>query len=550
MGFPCCVPAGGRPPYMAQLLRRIFSRPSHRLIGNMAALQDDAHRIFRSAVSAVLPPRMLQRALIVRDTAGPPVLECGGKQIPLENNLYLVGFGKAVLGMAAAVEQIVGKHLVEGVISVPRGIEETLRQAGKRDMLLSPGSRIRVMEGAADNMPDEAAMKAAGEIQKVAEKLQRGHFTAGADLSVAVSGGCTVLSDLSLLGGGSALLPAPVPPLTLQDKQAVTKQLALKGATIQELNTVRRGLSQLKGGGLSRAAHPAQVVSLILSDVIGDDLDVIASGPTVCSAYRVEDCLQILSKYGLRGSVPAAVEDVLLSRPRVDPTQDHGRVHNILIGSNLLSLREAEQEAQRSGYVTSLLSTAISGDVRLVSQFYALLAEVLCSYLTAAPQRPELEETLLAVASSMDIPDLHLSARLQEMKEAGASGGICVLCGGETTVRVQGKGRGGRNQELALRVAAQWHQSVAAMQGCEVVFLSGGTDGQDGPTPAAGAVSYPQLVEQARRNGLDVEAFLTASDSYGFFSDFQNGRRLLVTGLTGTNVMDVQVLLVQRHKDQ
>ncbi|XP_069592224.1 glycerate kinase [Ranitomeya imitator] len=518
---------------MAQLLRRIFSRPSHRLIGNMAALQDDAHRIFRSAVSAVLPPRMLQRALIVRDTAGPPVLECGGKQIPLENNLYLVGFGKAVLGMAAAVEQIVGKHLVEGVISVPRGIEETLRQAGKRDMLLSPGSRIRVMEGAADNMPDEAAMKAAGEIQKVAEKLQRGHL-----LLVLIS------------GGGSALLPAPVPPLTLQDKQAVTKQLALKGATIQELNTVRRGLSQLKGGGLSRAAHPAQVVSLILSDVIGDDLDVIASGPTVCSAYRVEDCLQILSKYGLRGSVPAAVEDVLLSRPRVDPTQDHGRVHNILIGSNLLSLREAEQEAQRSGYVTSLLSTAISGDVRLVSQFYALLAEVLCSYLTAAPQRPELEETLLAVASSMDIPDLHLSARLQEMKEAGASGGICVLCGGETTVRVQGKGRGGRNQELALRVAAQWHQSVAAMQGCEVVFLSGGTDGQDGPTPAAGAVSYPQLVEQARRNGLDVEAFLTASDSYGFFSDFQNGRRLLVTGLTGTNVMDVQVLLVQRHKDQ
>ncbi|XP_077133079.1 glycerate kinase [Ranitomeya variabilis] len=518
---------------MAQLLRRIFSRPSHRLIGNMAALQDDAHRIFRSAVSAVLPPRMLQRALIVRDTAGPPILECGGKQIPLENNLYLVGFGKAVLGMAAAVEQIVGKHLVEGVISVPRGIEETLRQAGKRDMLLSPESRIRVMEGAADNMPDEAAMRAAGEIQKVAEKLQQGHL-----LLVLIS------------GGGSALLPAPVPPLTLQDKQAVTKQLALKGATIQELNTVRRGLSQLKGGGLSRAAHPAQVVSLILSDVIGDDLDVIASGPTVCSAFRAEDCLQILSKYGLRGSVPAAVEDVLLSRPQADPAQDHGRVHNILIGSNLLSLQEAEQEAQRSGYVTSLLSTAISGDVRLVSQFYALLAKVLCSYLMAAPQRPELEETLLAVASSMDIPDLHLSARLQEMKEAGASGGVCVLCGGETTVRVQGKGRGGRNQELALRVAAQWHQSMAAMQGCEVVFLSGGTDGQDGPTPAAGAVSYPQLVEQARRSGLDVEAFLTASDSYGFFSEFQNGRRLLVTGLTGTNVMDVQVLLVQLHKDQ
>ncbi|KAM4022726.1 glycerate kinase isoform 1-T3 [Anomaloglossus baeobatrachus] len=518
---------------MAQLLGRVFSRLSHRPIRNMATLQDDAHQVFWSAVSAVLPPRMLRRALAVRETSGPPVLECGGKEILLENNLYLVGFGKAVLGMAAAVEQIVGKHLVEGVISVPQGIQETLRKAGKRDMLLSPGSRIRVMEGAADNMPDEAAMTAAGEIQKVAEKLQEKHV-----LLVLIS------------GGGSALLPAPVPPLTLQDKQAITKQLALKGATIQELNTIRRGLSQLKGGGLSRAAHPAQVVSLILSDVIGDDLDVIASGPTVCSSYRAEDCLQILSKYGLRGSVPAAVEDVLLSRPRPDPAQDHGRVHNILIGSNLLSLREAEQEAQRLGYVTSLLSTAISGDVHQVSRFYALLGEVLCSYVTGTPQSRELEESLLAVASSMDIPGLHLAARLQEVKEAGASDGVCLLCGGETTVQVQGKGRGGRNQELALRVAAQWHQSAAAMQGCEVVLLSGGTDGQDGPTPAAGAISSPQLVAQAGHCGLDIENFLNASDSYGFYSQFQNGRHLLVTGLTGTNVMDVQVLLVRRRKNQ
>lgn len=522
---------------MARLLqfnvRHIFSCQSHRPLRNMATLQDDAHRIFWSAVSAVLPPNMLRRALAVKDPAGSPVLECGGKAFSLEKNLYLVGFGKAVLGMAAAVEQIVGNHLVEGVISIPQGMEESLKQAGKRNMLLSPESRIRVMEGATNNMPDEAAMRAAGEIQRLAEKLEEKHL-----LLVLIS------------GGGSALLPAPLPPLTLQDKQAITKQLALKGATIQELNTIRRALSQLKGGGLARAAYPAQVVSLILSDVIRDDLHAIASGPTVCSSYSAEDCLQILSKYGLRDSVPAAVEKVLISRPQAEPFQRLGRIHNILIGSNLISLREAEQESQKLGYLTSILSTSISGDVKLVSRFFALLAEVICSCLMSTPQRQELEEKILTLASSMDIPDLSLADHLQKLKQTGGLDAICVLCGGETTVQVQGKGRGGRNQELALRVAAEWHKSPAAMQGCEVMFLSGGTDGQDGPTQAAGATSYPELVDQARQCDLDIEAFLKASDSYSFYSQFQNGRRLLVTGLTGTNVMDVQVLLVRRQKNQ
>ncbi|XP_056381074.1 glycerate kinase isoform X2 [Hyla sarda] len=521
---------------MARLLgvniRHIFCQV-HKPIRSMTTLQDEANHIFWSAVSAVLPPCMLRRALTVRDTAGFSVLECGGKTFSLEKNLYLVGFGKAVLGMAAAVEQIVGKHLVEGVISIPHGMEESLKQAEKRDMLLSPASRIRVMEGATNNMPDEAAMKAAGEIQRLAEKLGEKHL-----LLVLIS------------GGGSALLPAPVPPLRLQDKQAITMQLALKGATIQELNTIRRALSKLKGGGLARAAYPAQVVSLILSDVIGDDLDVIASGPTVCSTYKAEDCLQILSKYGLRYSLPAAVEEVLLFRPRAEPLPNLGNIHNILIGTNLIALREAEQESQKLGYLTMLLSTAISGNVKLVSHFLALLAEVICAYLMSSPQMQELEDSILALALSMNIPDLNLAEHLQKLKGAKALDAVCVLCGGETTVQVQGKGRGGRNQELALRVAAEWHKSLAAMQGCEVLFLSGGTDGQDGPTQAAGAISYPQLVDQAQQSSLDIETFLKSSDSYGFFSQFQNGNYLLLTGLTGTNVMDVQVLLVRRHKDQ
>ncbi|XP_075039901.1 glycerate kinase [Mixophyes fleayi] len=511
-------------------LGRVLSCRSHGAVRTMASLQEDAHRIFWSAVSSVLPPRMLRRALAVRDTAGSSVLECGGKEITLDKNLYLVGFGKAVLGMAAAVEQIVGKHLVEGVISIPRGMEESLKQAGRRDMLLSPGSRVRVMEGAANNMADEAALRAAGEIRKLAEKLEERHL-----LLVLIS------------GGGSALLPAPVPPLTLQDKQTITQQLALRGATIQELNTLRRALSQLKGGGLARAAYPAQVVSLILSDVIGDDLDVIASGPTVCSSHSAEDCLQIMSKYGLRDSMSEAVVEVLRSRPLMESPDHFSHVHNILIGSNFIALREAEQEAKKLGYFTLLLSTAISGDVRYVSHFYAVLAKVICSILMSSPQQQELEQEVLALASTMAVSGLNLADRLQELKLTGSVDSICVLFGGETTVQVQGKGKGGRNQEMALRVAAEWHQSQASMQGCQVMFLSGGTDGQDGPTEATGAFVYPQLMTNALERGLDAEHSLYLSDSNGFFSRFQNGKYLLVTGLTGTNVMDVQMLLVRRQ---
>ncbi|XP_063797421.1 glycerate kinase [Pseudophryne corroboree] len=511
-------------------LRRVLSCKSRGAVRNMASLQEDAHRIFWSAVSAVLPPRMLRRALAVRETGSSSVLECGGKEFTLDKNLFMVGFGKAVLGMAAAAERIVGRHLVQGVISIPQGMEDSLKQAGKRDMLLSPGSRVRVMEGAANNMPDEAAIRAAGEIRDLAERLEENHL-----LLVLIS------------GGGSALLPAPVPPLTLQDKQTVTQQLALRGATIQELNTLRRALSELKGGGLARVAHPAQVVSLILSDVIGDDLEVIASSPTVCSSHSTEDCLQILSKYGLRDSMPEAVEEVLRSRSHVEHPDHFSHVHNILIGSNLIALREAEEEAKTLGYVTLLLSTAISGDVKCVSRFYALLAEVICSVLMSSPQQQEMEQDLLALASQMDIPDLNLAGRLQELKASGNVDAICVLFGGETTVQVQGKGKGGRNQELALRVATEWHKDQTTMKGCEVIFLSGGTDGQDGPTEAAGAFAYPQLVTHALESGLDADHSLILSDSNGFFSHFRDGKYLLVTGLTGTNVMDVQMLLVRRH---
>ncbi|XP_018419876.1 PREDICTED: glycerate kinase, partial [Nanorana parkeri] len=185
----------------------------------------------------------------------------------------------AVLGMAAAAERIVGRHLVRGVISIPQGMEESLRSAGKRDMLLPPGCRVLVMEGAANNMVDEAAVRAAGEIQSLAQRLQE---------------------------------------------------------------------------SVATVSLPLQVVSLILSDVIGDDLDVIASGPTVPSGHSADSCLRVLTKYNLRGPVSEAVEKALTSRPRQEGAEPFPHVHNILIGSNRTALREAEREAQKLGYLPLL----------------------------------------------------------------------------------------------------------------------------------------------------------------------------------------------------
>ncbi|XP_053324904.1 glycerate kinase [Spea bombifrons] len=513
------------------LTRSLSSQTSKAKMGSLS-LREDARKIFWGAVSAVLPPNMLQRSLKVREACGSLVLECGGVDFPLNKNLYLVGFGKAVLGMTAAVEQIVGNHILQGVISIPRGMEESLRVAGKREMLLSPGSPVRIMEGAEHNMADESALEAAREIHSLAKKLSEKDV-----LLVLIS------------GGGSALLPAPMPPLTLHDKQTITKQLALRGATIQELNTLRRALSQLKGGGLARAAYPAQVISLILSDVIGDDLNVIASGPTVSSSYSTEGCLQILDKYDLRNSAPASVRDVLRSRSRTAAHDHFSHVHNILIGSNLIAMREAEQESARLGYHPSVLSSAISGDVRQVSRFYGLLARVICSMMMESSEQQQLQQEIIALGSEMAIPDLNLAEQLHEIAEYAGLGAVCVLCGGETTVLVQGEGKGGRNQELALRVAQEWHNFQGDLKGCEVLFLSGGTDGQDGPTEAAGAFSYPELLMDAKQGGFNVECFLNHSDSNTFFSQFHDGRYLLTTGLTGTNVMDVQVLLIRRKRD-
>ncbi|EHB01786.1 Glycerate kinase [Heterocephalus glaber] len=514
--LPCLVRAPSR------LL--FWGPPVARLVSGMA-LSEQARQLFESAVGAVQPGPMLQRALSL-DPDGRQ-LKVRDRSFQLQQNLYLVGFGKAVLGMAAAVEELLGQHLVQGVISVPKGIRAAMEHAGKQEILLKPHSRIQVFEGAEDNLPDRDALRAALAIRDLAERL-----TADDLLLVLIS------------GGGSALLPAPIPPVTLEEKQMLTKLLAARGATIQELNTIRKALSQLKGGGLAQAAYPAQVVSLILSDVVGDPVEVIASGPTVASTHNVQDCLYILNRYGLRGALPRSVKTVL-AQADSDPHGPHtcGHVLNVIIGSNVLALAEAQRQAQLLGYRAVVLSAAIQGDVKSVAQFYGLLAHVAGAHLIPSTAMASVDETvkLRELAAKLQLSDLQLEEVLEVVVEA--KGPVCLLAGGEPTVQLQGSGKGGRNQELALRVGAELARW--SLGPVDVLFLSGGTDGQDGPTEAAGAWVMPELKSQAAAEGLDVTTFLAHNDTHTFFCRLQGGKHLLYTGLTGTNVMDAHLLLLR-----
>lgn len=296
------------------------------------------------------------------------------------------------------------------------------------------------------------------------------------------------------------------------------------------------------------------MVSLVLSDVIGDPLDIIASGPTAASSHSIQDCLQILTKYNLLHNLPKSVEMVLSSSPtKPTASEDFSHVCNIIIGSNTLALDEAKRQAEGLGYTTLVLSTAICGEVSRVATLYCELIRLVCLHFASLGEGPlgdQVRGNLLQLTAELDIPGLNLAEFLQVLQGLKPERPVCILAGGETTVQLRGTGKGGRNQELALRVGLGLHRAQAMetsspLERCKIVFLSGGTDGQDGPTEAAGAFCSPELVDEALQEGLDVEAFLSNNDSYTFFSQFQGGHHLLVTGLTGTNVMDIQAVLIR-----
>ncbi|MCK5352114.1 glycerate kinase, partial [bacterium] len=354
---------------------------------------------------------------------------------------------------------------------------------------VAPVERIEILEGG-HPVPDESGLGGACRIADLLDDAGEG------DLVICL-----------LSGGGSALIPSPEPPVTLWDKQVTTDLLLKSGAEIGEINCVRKHLSRLKGGGLARLAFPARVLSLILSDVVADPLDVIASGPTVGDPTTFGDALAVLDRFGLAGRVPEAVLTRITQgaegkhpetpKPGDPELKD---VMNLLVGTNAIAVEAAAKKAEELGYNTTVLSTIITGETRDAAESHAEVAREI------AQQDPP------------------------------AARPACVLSGGETTVTIKGEGKGGRNQEFALA-------SAIGIDGLPcTVILSGGTDGTDGPTEAAGAMADGTTVSRARDAGLDPAAFLENNDSYHFFRKLGD---LLITGPTLTNVMDLRIIIVR-----
>lgn len=286
------------------------------------------------------------------------------------------------------------------------------------------------------------------------------------------------------------------------------------------------------------------MIALILSDVIGDPLDLIASGPTVWSEVWPEEVLSIFQRYKLLKSLPASVKDVLrrpVPRENKDESNASEHVLNAVIGSNSLALKCAGFRARELGFRPVVLAPGVCGNVRSVSRLYGLLARFACS---RDEPPPEIAAEVLRLGPEVGVESWDLCRTMQVLDEGRTEGwgATCLLAGGEPIVELTGMGQGGRNQELALRVGLELRGLKHPPNG--PVFLSGGTDGQDGPTEAAGAITDAGLYDEAQEQGLDIESILINNDSYTFFTRLSAGQRLLVPGLTCTNVMDVHMLLI------
>ncbi len=393
--------------------------------------------------------------------------------------LLVTGFGKAVCPMAKAIEDSLSDLIHTGIVITKYG------HCGGYGL-----KRISVRE-AGHPVPDENGVNGTAEIIELLEHAD--------EESLIV---CLVS------GGGSALLVSPYEGIALNEKQEMTRQLLKAGADINELNCVRKHISRVKGGRLAEFAYPAGMISLILSDVIGDSLDVIASGPTVPDTSTFAEAFGVLKKYGLTDRVPNGILEVLqkgmqgliLETPKGEGEIFRG-VKNIIIGSNGIALEAAGTNAVALGFHTEIISSGLTGEARSVGKWLAEEAQ---------------------------------RRRSDEVKNNKKP--LCLISGGETTVTVKGNGTGGRNTELALAFAME----IEGMKG--ITLLSAGTDGTDGPTDAAGAIVDGDTVSKAKNTGLDPGAYLRNNDSYNFFRQI-NG--LFITGPTGTNVMDLQILIVE-----
>jgi glycerate 2-kinase len=437
-----------------------------------------AKAIFSKALSAVDPSKILKnRIRIEKDHLWIRIEGNSEKTFDLNtfDNIFLVGTGKASNSMARAIEEIFENRMTKGVITTKYGH-------------LLPLKKTEIIE-AGHPIPDQKGYEGAKKIYSLLKKS-----------------GPKDLVIFLLSGGGSALLPFSADGIELKEKQEVTQLLLDCGADIKEINTIRKHISLMKGGWLAKWAYPSTVIGFILSDVVGDQLDVIGSGPTVPDLSTFDEAWEILKKYGLLNKIASSIQKHLQlgKEGKVEETPKPGdivfeRVYNSLIGSNILALRAAEKEAKSLGFNTLILSSYIEGETREAARFHTAIAKEV-------------------ISSGNPIP-----------KPA------CILSGGETTVTIKGIGLGGRNQEFALSGALE----ISGIE--KVVLLSGGTDGTDGPTDATGAVADYTTVQRAKSMGLDPKAHLKNNDAYPFFQKLGD---LLITGPTHTNVMDVRILLI------
>lgn len=443
-------------------------------------LRKDALAIWRAAVAAVDSQLLVTSNVTCSDGN----LTICGHHLPCDQirHIEVVGAGKAGAGMARGLQHALHglpQHVtVGGWVNVPADCVESL-----------DGIVLHSARPAGVNEPTSEGVEGTREIIRRLKNLTP------SDL-------CIVL----ISGGGSALLPAPVPQISLADKLAVTRYLAEKGARIDELNTVRSQLSLVKGGGLLQHCNAGWIVTLIISDVIDDPLEFIASGPTAPASTTANDALQVLSKYGnSQNELPSTVFEFLQNGGR-SQARPECLVHNHIIGSNAVAVKAAAMKAQSLGYDTVNLGSANCGH--------------------ANQHGRQLFEQLKTI---------------QLRGQAGSVGGSCLLAGGETTVALSNAtsiGKGGRNQEVVM-AAVSAHQSPDEWDG--ICLLSGGTDGEDGPTDAAGAVADHTLICQMKDKGVTPELFLTEHNSYPFFQKLDG---LICTGPTHTNVMDLAVGLV------
>ncbi len=444
----------------------------------MAKVREDLQAIYMAAIDAVNPMTAVETHVRRKNNA---LQLLSGEHIIKEFDLggfrrvIVTGAGKATAPMARAVEALLGDRLDEGLVCVKYGYTDTLKQ-------------IKIIE-AAHPVPDSNGVSGAKQILELLK-------SANAD--------DLVVSLIS--GGGSALLPLPPESISLEEKRETTSLLLKCGAGIHEINTVRKHLSLVKGGNLARAAGGATVINLMISDVVGDNMDVIASGPFVPDRSTFHDAMEIIERYGLMDRVPATVSEHIRSGARGDieenPRSDDPvfkNITNLIVASNIIALQAARNEATARGYNSIILSSMIEGDTKDAAFWHSRVAREI-------------------VASSNPVTPP-----------------ACIVSGGETTVVVTGGGLGGRNMEFAMHAALH----IAGQE--RITMASVGTDGSDGPTDAAGAVADGFTLDQSRKMGIDINVYIASNDSYHFHEQLGN---LIVTGPTNTNTMDVRIILV------